>query len=191
MERSGMRAADADREATAERLRVALEEGRLSLHEYDERLGRTYGAKTYAELDEVLVDLPGTTPVERSAVVPAPPAPSPTAAAPPHPAAASAPAPTPPDAAPVRPSAGPRRGSHLLGLWMSWLRVAAVLVPIWLLSSLGARDFGNFWPAWVLGPWGALLLMQWVGLIGGVHGSGPGRDARRYRGRDRRRRGRA
>ena len=46
--RDGMRAADTDREATAERLRVALEEGRLDLHEYDERLQQAYGAKTYA-----------------------------------------------------------------------------------------------------------------------------------------------
>ncbi|WP_414685456.1 DUF1707 SHOCT-like domain-containing protein [Micromonospora robiginosa] len=68
-----MRAADRDREAIAERLRVALEEGRLGLHEYDERLARTYGARTYGELDEVVADLPGPAPAERSAVVPAAP----------------------------------------------------------------------------------------------------------------------
>ena len=68
--RDGMRAADTDREATAERLRVALEEGRLDLHEYDERLQQTYGAKTYAELDTVLADLPGPASVQRSALAP-------------------------------------------------------------------------------------------------------------------------
>ncbi|MEU4479748.1 DUF1707 domain-containing protein [Micromonospora sp. NPDC023966] len=77
--RSGMRAADADREATAERLRVALEEGRLDLHEYDARLVRAYGAKTYADLDEVVADLPGPAPAQRAAVAPAPPAPPPVA----------------------------------------------------------------------------------------------------------------
>jgi hypothetical protein len=52
------RAADVDREAVAERLRQAVAEGRLDLDEYDERLGKTYAAKTYGELDRVVVDLP-------------------------------------------------------------------------------------------------------------------------------------
>ena len=58
MGRDEMRAADADRQAVADRLRVALDEGRLDLNEYDERLGRTYAAKTYGDLDRLLVDLP-------------------------------------------------------------------------------------------------------------------------------------
>ena len=53
-----MRAADADRERVAERLRAALEEGRLDLHEYDERLQGAYAAKTYGDLDALLTDLP-------------------------------------------------------------------------------------------------------------------------------------
>ncbi|WNM42629.1 DUF1707 domain-containing protein [Micromonospora halotolerans] len=159
--RSGMRAADADREATAERLRVALEEGRLGLHEYDERLVRAYGAKTYADLDAVVADLPGPAPAQRSAVVPAPPTPSPVTG----------------DGGPV---AGAAR-SRLLGLWTPWLRVAGIMVPIWVLVSIGSRDLTHFWPAWVLGPWGALLVMQSVGLIGGGHPRHPGRPRRRDR----------
>ena len=58
MGRDEMRAADADRQVVADRLRVALEEGRLDLHEYDERLGRAYAAKTYGDLDRLLADLP-------------------------------------------------------------------------------------------------------------------------------------
>ncbi|GGR83920.1 hypothetical protein GCM10010169_30210 [Micromonospora fulviviridis] len=162
--RSGMRAADADREVTAERLRVALEEGRLNLHEYDERLARAYGAKTYADLDEVVADLPGPAPAQRAAVAPAPP-------------------PPPPVAGNGGPVAGTARG-RLLGLWTPWLRVAGILVPIWLLVSIGSRDMANFWPAWVLGPWGALLVMQSVGLLGGGHPRHPGPRPRR----DRRRR---
>jgi hypothetical protein len=57
-----MRAADADREAVAERLRQAVSEGRLDLDEYDQRLNRAYAAKTYGELDRVLADLPGPAP---------------------------------------------------------------------------------------------------------------------------------
>ena len=47
---------------------MALEEGRLDLHEYDERLQAAYGAKTYGELDELLTDLPGTATAERARV---------------------------------------------------------------------------------------------------------------------------
>jgi hypothetical protein len=56
------RAADADREAVAERLRVAAGEGRIELWELDERLGQAYGAKTYGELAALLADLPVPSP---------------------------------------------------------------------------------------------------------------------------------
>ncbi|MFD0817862.1 DUF1707 domain-containing protein, partial [Micromonospora zhanjiangensis] len=62
MERGEMRAGDADREKVAEQLRTALGEGRLDLPEYDERLQRAYAARTYADLDGLLDDLPGTVP---------------------------------------------------------------------------------------------------------------------------------
>jgi hypothetical protein len=52
------RAGDRDREAAAERLRVAAGEGRIDLNELEERLERAFGAKTYRELDELLADLP-------------------------------------------------------------------------------------------------------------------------------------
>jgi len=52
------RAADVDREAVAERLRIAAGEGRLELWELDERLGRAYTAKTYGELAILVADLP-------------------------------------------------------------------------------------------------------------------------------------
>jgi hypothetical protein len=63
MGRDEMRAADADRQAVAERLKTALDEGRLDLHEYDERLQRAYAAKTYGDLDGLLTDLPNAAPV--------------------------------------------------------------------------------------------------------------------------------
>ncbi|PGH41563.1 hypothetical protein COO58_27560 [Micromonospora sp. WMMA1996] len=166
-----MRAADRDREATAERLRVALEEGRLGLHEYDERLARAYGARTYADLNEVVADLPGPASAERSAVVPAtptpPPATPPLAPAPPAPAAA---VPSGEPAAGAGTPVAPDTRSRLLGLWMPWLRVAALLLPIWLISVIATGHTAGVWPLWVLGPWGGLVLMQSVGLIGVDHG---------------------
>jgi Domain of unknown function (DUF1707) len=53
-----LRAADADREATAERLRQSHAEGRLDTDELQERLERCYGAKTLGELEQVVTDLP-------------------------------------------------------------------------------------------------------------------------------------
>lgn len=53
-----IRAADADREATANVLRRHYTEGRLDAQEYDERIERCYAAKTLGELDELFADLP-------------------------------------------------------------------------------------------------------------------------------------
>jgi hypothetical protein len=53
-----LRAADADRQQVADQLKDGLEEGRLSLHEYDERVALAYAARTYAELLTVVADLP-------------------------------------------------------------------------------------------------------------------------------------
>jgi Domain of unknown function (DUF1707) len=52
-----LRASDADRERTAEALRRAAGEGRLSLEELDERLNATYAARTRAELEPLVADV--------------------------------------------------------------------------------------------------------------------------------------
>jgi hypothetical protein len=64
-DRASLRASDQDRDRTAEILREAAAEGRLSMTELDERLDAVYAAKTYAELEPVVSDLPrtGTAPV--------------------------------------------------------------------------------------------------------------------------------
>jgi hypothetical protein len=53
-----LRASDADREATAERLRHNHSEGRLDTEEFQQRIDRCYSAKTVGELDELVNDLP-------------------------------------------------------------------------------------------------------------------------------------
>lgn len=55
---SHLRISDADRAATAERLRIAVAEGRLDLAEYDARLRSAYAATTYGELEPLTADLP-------------------------------------------------------------------------------------------------------------------------------------
>lgn len=58
--RAMIRASDADREHVAERLREAAAEGRLLADELEERLGAALKARTYGELDRLVVDLPST-----------------------------------------------------------------------------------------------------------------------------------
>lgn len=53
-----MRAADVDRDRVAEVLNVAYVEGRLSRDEHDARLETAFAARTYADLDQVVSDLP-------------------------------------------------------------------------------------------------------------------------------------
>ena len=65
-ERGKMRAADADRDQVVETLSTAYSEGRLSKDEYDARLENALSARTCADLDQIVADLPAT----RPAVVP-------------------------------------------------------------------------------------------------------------------------
>ncbi len=53
-----IRLSDADREAVIADLRVAMAQGRLTMHEFEERSGVVYRARFNHELDEVRSDLP-------------------------------------------------------------------------------------------------------------------------------------
>lgn len=159
--RDQMRAGDGDREAVAERLRGALNEGRLDLHEYDERLQRAYAAKTYGELDELLADLPGTVPLERSQVVPAGVRPD-----------LDRPGPDGryPDAT--------RR--WLIDVWDNYAGVVAITVGIWAVICVMSQELLYFWPGWVAGPWGAVLLVQTItGMMNGEPQRWAAKKARR------------
>jgi hypothetical protein len=57
-ERGKMRAADADRDRVVGFLNTAYSEGRLSKDEYDARLENALSARTYADLDRLVTDLP-------------------------------------------------------------------------------------------------------------------------------------
>src|SRR5262249_45902447 len=58
-DRRQLRAADTDRDQTAELLRRAAAEGRISFEELDERISQAYAAKTFADLEALTSDLPG------------------------------------------------------------------------------------------------------------------------------------
>ena len=162
MDSSSMRAGDADRESVAERLRIALEEGRLNLHEYDERLRDAFSAKTYADLDRLLADLPPVTPASRSQIA--------VRADGTYPAAT-------------------RR--WLAAQWGSWARAVAICTGIWGVTCLLAGEFTYFWPGWVAGPWGIVLIVRTAqGLSGGEPQEWAARRARRAAARELRRQAR-
>jgi hypothetical protein len=130
-----MRAADADREQVAARLREALDEGRFTLDEYDERVREAYAAKTFGELDRLVADLPTPRPPEQSQLAPI----SPTMPVPPS-----------------RHEPNPKLAPWLSWLWRIWLGVVILNVAIWFLVSLASLDPVYFWPIWVAGPWAAV-----------------------------------
>jgi hypothetical protein len=55
---AGLRASDADRAVTAELLQRHYAAGRLETHEFEERIGSCYTARTVGELHDLVVDLP-------------------------------------------------------------------------------------------------------------------------------------
>jgi hypothetical protein len=130
-----LRAADVDRAAVATVLGQHMSAGRLTVDEYDERLARTYAAKTYGELEELTADLPATVPAPRTAST--------------RPAVA--------DHARLPAHRGWDADPHS---WRSWLTTAAIVLTIWAATSLASWEFLYFWPIWVIGPWGAILLVQ-------------------------------
>ncbi len=138
-----LRAADVDRAAVADVLGAHMSAGRLTVAEFDERLSRAYAAKTYGELDELTADLPPL-PAGAAARVPAP-----------------APEARPAPAAHASPSAW-THGWDDGHSWRSWLTTSLIVLTIWAATSLASWEFHYFWPIWVIGPWGAVLLAQTV-----------------------------
>ncbi|MGW7077304.1 DUF1707 SHOCT-like domain-containing protein [Streptomyces sp. NPDC054866] len=69
---AGLRASDADRDRTADILRDALAEGRLTAEEHGERIDGVYRAKTMGELEPLVRDLPAARGAAYPAVRPEP-----------------------------------------------------------------------------------------------------------------------
>jgi hypothetical protein len=130
-----LRAADADRDAVADRLRVAHTEGRLTVEEFQQRLDGAFAARTMGDLAALTRDLPAR-PAETARTGDEA-----------QPSRAVRPRPTRPPLAVV---------------WGSWLTAVLVCTAIWAVVSLSEGDAGYFWPVWVAGPWGAVLLARTV-----------------------------
>jgi hypothetical protein len=126
-----LRASDADREAVAERLRVASVEGRIDSEELEQRLSAVYSARLVADLDRLVADVSPPPP-------PAPPA-APPAAAYPVPYTPSYPVPT---------TNGLAVASLIAGFfWLGWLgSFLAVIfghVALGQIKQSGGREQGE------------------------------------------------
>lgn len=145
-----LRASDAERERVVEALAEHSAAGRLALTELDQRVDAAYAAVTLAELDQVLVDLPGSGPRT--------------------------------DAAPMPPSGGrheevARRLAVPAGPATSWAITAVICLAVWVATSLGSGGPAYFWPMWVIGPWGLVLLRSSIGGRAQLCGAGPRRQS--------------
>jgi hypothetical protein len=127
-----MRASDNDRDRVAEALREHVAQGRLSVDEFNERLELVYQSKTYGDLAKLTSDLPDTD--LHSLPAQARPVPA------------------------RKPSGGAHKG--LKAAWAAWAMVSAINWTIWLIVSVTSFSFIYPWPIWVMGPWGAVLLIS-------------------------------
>jgi hypothetical protein len=130
-----MRASDRDRQQVVERLRSALEDGRLTMDEYVNRMEVAYQAATYGDLAPLCADLPASNPVTAG-----------------------------PQTAATVPAAVVSRAGYLAGLpavlkvlWTIWLVAVSVNVAVWALVSGAGGHLAYPWPVWVAGPYGAVL----------------------------------
>lgn len=141
-DRDMMRAADEDRQQVVDRLQAALEEGRLKLDEFTERVGQALQAVTYADLAKVHADLPAPGPGGQ--VAPAAPAPAPA------PAGAAA-------GQVAERSAFAELPGALKVLWTIWGAAVSINIVVWVLVMVTTVNWVYPWPLWVAGPAGAAL----------------------------------
>lgn len=137
-----MRASDHDRQEVVDRLRTGLEDGRLKMEEYVERMGRAYQAVTYGDLAPLHADLPAAGWVAEQPRVQLPV----TAVAAPRGVLAGLP-------------------TALKVLWTVWLAAVSINVVIWALVSATHGHLAYLWPLWVACLYGALLAAVSVGVI--------------------------
>jgi uncharacterized protein DUF4190/uncharacterized protein DUF1707 len=148
-----LRASDADREAVAERLRVASVEGRIDAEELEQRLSEVYSARWVADLDRIVSDVSP----------PPPPAPL----APPY-------APYPP--AVVYPTTNGLAVASLVAgfLWLGWFgSILAVIFGHMALGQInrsGGRETGSGLAiaGLVLGYMGVATLLLFLAVAGGL-----------------------
>jgi hypothetical protein len=140
-----IRASDRDRQQVVDRLRSALEDGRLRMDEYTDRMEAAYQAATYGDLAPLCADLPASSPVMAG----------------PQTAAAGGALPA------VFSCAGYLAGlpALLKVLWTIWLAAVSVNVVVWALVSGIGGHVAYPWPVGVAGPYAAVLFAVSAGVM--------------------------
>jgi hypothetical protein len=142
-----IRASDTDREHLACLLSEHLITGRLNLDEFQERSEAAYAAVTLSDLAPLVSDLP---------------------------ALSEAPQPAPHSSSDPQTISASQRGFG--GRWASWLLTGVICSVIWIATCLIAGNMQDFWPIWVIGPWGLVLLIHAlrgrVGALDSIHRPG-------------------
>jgi hypothetical protein len=126
-----LRAGDQDRDGTISLLREAFAEGRLTQDEFDGRMGQAAVARTMGDLAALTADLP---PAQATTPVPVVPATA--------------------EAAEVD-----EERDKLRKGWAAWAGVSLMVNVIWLGTWITEGDPSYYWPIWVMGPWGAALVI--------------------------------
>lgn len=134
MTNDDLRAGDEDRDRTSATLREAYAEGRLDNEEFQSRLEQAHEAKTFGELAALTRDLPAMTTRSGSA------------------------APVPEAGTTVSARERDRR-KGLRAAWASWLGVSVMVNVIWFATWMGDGSAPYYWPIWVMGPWGAAMVI--------------------------------
>jgi hypothetical protein len=125
---SVIRASDADRERAVAQLRQHLADGRLTMEEFSERVDEAYAARTTADIDHALRELPHVAVKDLGRARPG------------QPAAA-------------RQRSLQERRAFRASL-VSYVAVNSLLVLIWLVTVIGSGDLQYFWPIWPILGWG-------------------------------------
>jgi len=142
-DRQKMRASDHDRQEVVDRLRGALEDGRLTMDEFEDRVGLAYQAVTYGDLAPLCADLPAVG--SKTGREAAPPALAPPACLRWQGVLADLP-------------------TTLKVLWTIWLIAMSINMVVWALVSVTTAHLIYPWPLWVAGPYGAALFAVSVGV---------------------------
>jgi hypothetical protein len=146
MDDQQMRASDADRQRVIDVLHSALDEGRLKLDEFLDRMGRAAEAITYGDLTSLYADLPVTGTVLR--LDPALPAAM---------------------VARSQPGAGEGLPAAVRALWTIWAAAVSVNLVLWVLVCATTAQLVYPWPLWVACPLGAVLLVVSACAADGRH----------------------
>ncbi|MGH8792877.1 MAG: DUF1707 SHOCT-like domain-containing protein [Stackebrandtia sp.] len=139
-DKDNLRIGDSDRELVSRLLKSAVDEGKLTLAEYDQRLQVVYEAKTVGDLAPATGDLMG-----RGQSVLAVSDDGELTAGP-------------------RPPSRPKRDRSRTPSWVKWMWFGAsvptvLTMVVWMIALLTGVGTAYLWPAWVAGPLGAVCLL--------------------------------